>query len=33
MVFNPMPLEKLELDDVIVVIGKRDEMLRMRSIL
>jgi voltage-gated potassium channel len=33
MVFNPMPLEKFELDDVIVVLGKRDEMLRMRSIL
>ncbi len=33
MVFNPMPSEKLEQGDVIVVIGKKDEMLRMRNIL
>ncbi len=33
MVFNPMPSEKLEQGDVIVVIGKKDEMLRMQSIL
>lgn len=33
MVFNPMPSEKLEQGDVIVVIGKKDEMLRMQNIL
>lgn len=33
MVFNPMPSEMLEKGDVIVVIGKKEEMLRMQSIL
>ncbi|MFO8083364.1 MAG: NAD-binding protein [Desulfobacterales bacterium] len=33
MVFNPMPSERLEQGDVIVVIGKNEEMLRMRNIL
>lgn len=33
MIFNPMPTEKLENGDVLVVIGKKDEMMRMRSIL
>jgi voltage-gated potassium channel len=33
MLFNPLPSEKLEQGDVIVVIGKKDEMVRMRHIL
>ncbi len=33
MVFNPLPSEKFEKGDVIVVIGEKDEMLRMRLIL
>jgi voltage-gated potassium channel len=33
MIFNPMPTEKLENGDVLVVIGKKEEMMRMQSIL
>ena len=33
MVFNPMPSEKLEAGDVIVVLGKKDDLLRMNEIL
>jgi len=33
MVFNPMPSEKLEAGDVIVVLGKKDDLIRMNEIL
>ncbi|UCF94630.1 MAG: potassium channel protein [Desulfobacterales bacterium] len=33
MIFNPIPSERLETGDVIVVIGKKDDMKRMRDIL
>jgi K+/H+ antiporter YhaU regulatory subunit KhtT len=33
MVFNPMPSEKLKARDVIVVIGKREDLVRMSEIL
>ena len=33
MIFNPMPLETLEAGDVIVLIGKKDDLKRMNEIL
>jgi voltage-gated potassium channel len=33
MVFNPIPTEKLEAGDVIVVLGKREDLVRMRDVL
>ncbi|MCP4351135.1 MAG: potassium channel protein [Desulfobacterales bacterium] len=33
MIFNPMPSEKLEAGDVIVVLGKKDDMRRMNEVL
>ena len=33
MIFNPQPTEKLEAQDTIVVIGKREDMRRMNSVL
>lgn len=33
MIFNPMPSEKLEAGDVIVVIGKKDDMKRLNRVL
>ena len=33
MVYNPMPTEVLEADDVIVVIGKKDDLKRMNAVL
>jgi voltage-gated potassium channel len=33
MVFNPMPSEKLEAGDVIVVLGKKEDLKRMRTVM
>jgi voltage-gated potassium channel len=33
MIFNPMPSETLEAGDVIVVIGKREDLLRMSTVM
>jgi voltage-gated potassium channel len=33
MIFNPMPSERLEADDVIVVIGKKEDLARMSEVL
>ena len=33
MIFNPVPTETLEAGDVIVVLGKREDLVRMRDIL
>jgi Trk K+ transport system NAD-binding subunit len=33
MVFNPAPSEKLEAGDVIVVIGQKEDLKRMREVL
>ncbi len=33
MIFNPVPTEKLEAGDVIVVLGKREDLVRMREVL
>ena len=33
MIFNPLPQEKLEAGDVIVVIGKKDDLTRMSCVL
>jgi voltage-gated potassium channel len=33
MIFNPMPSETLEAGDVIVVIGKKDDLKRMSEVL
>ena len=33
MIFNPMPTETLEAGDVIVVIGKREDLQRMNAVL
>jgi len=33
MIFNPLPLEMLEEGDVIVTIGKKDDLKRMKDIL
>jgi voltage-gated potassium channel len=33
MIFNPMPLELLEAGDVIVLIGKKDDLKRMNEII
>jgi hypothetical protein len=33
MVFNPVPSEKLEAGDVIVVIGQKEDLKRMRAVL
>jgi voltage-gated potassium channel len=33
MIFNPMPLETLEAGDVIVLIGKKDDLIRMNEVL
>jgi voltage-gated potassium channel len=33
MIFNPIPTEKLEAGDVIVVLGKREDLVRMREVL
>ena len=33
MIFNPVPSEKLEAGDVIVVIGKKDDMKRLNRVL
>jgi K+/H+ antiporter YhaU regulatory subunit KhtT len=33
MVFNPMPSEALEAGDVIVVIGKKEDLKRMNTVL
>ena len=33
MIFNPMPLETLESGDVIVLIGKKDDLKRMNEVL
>jgi voltage-gated potassium channel len=33
MIFNPAPTEKLDADDVIVVLGKREDLKRMREIM
>jgi K+/H+ antiporter YhaU regulatory subunit KhtT len=33
MRFNPLPTEKLEGDDVIVVIGKKEDLKRMDTVL
>ena len=33
MIFNPMPSETLEAGDVIVVIGKREDLLRMNAVM
>ena len=33
MVFNPVPFEKLEAGDVIVVIGQKEDLKRMREVL
>jgi K+/H+ antiporter YhaU regulatory subunit KhtT len=33
MVFNPTPSEKLEAGDVIVVIGKKEDLKRMSAVL
>jgi K+/H+ antiporter YhaU regulatory subunit KhtT len=33
MIFNPMPSETLEAGDVIVVIGKREDLQRMNAIM
>ncbi len=33
MIFNPMPLQQLEAGDIIVVIGKKEDLIRMRQVL
>jgi voltage-gated potassium channel len=33
MIFNPMPTETLEAGDVIVVIGKREDLQRMNAVM
>jgi len=33
MIFNPMPSETLECGDVIVVIGKKEDLKRMRAVM
>ncbi len=33
MIFNPMPSEKLEGGDVIVILGKKEDLKRMRTVL
>jgi len=33
MIFNPMPSETLDKGDVIVVIGKKEDLIRMSEIL
>jgi len=33
MIFNPTPSEKLDAGDVIVVLGKREDLHRMRDIM
>ena len=33
MIFNPLPTEKLDAGDVIVVIGKKDSLARMNQVL
>jgi len=33
MIFNPMPSEKLEIDDVIVVMGKKEDLKKMSAVL
>jgi K+/H+ antiporter YhaU regulatory subunit KhtT len=33
MIFNPVPTDKLEAGDVIVVIGKNDELKRLSKVL
>jgi voltage-gated potassium channel len=33
MIFNPMPSEKFEADDIIVVLGKREDMAKMHQVL
>jgi voltage-gated potassium channel len=33
MIFNPMPSEKLEGGDVIVVLGKKDDLKRMNDVI
>jgi voltage-gated potassium channel len=33
MIFNPQPMEKLEADDVIVVLGKKEDVGRMNDVL
>jgi voltage-gated potassium channel len=33
MIFNPMPSEKLEAGDVLVVIGKKEDLLRMNEVI
>ena len=33
MVFNPLPSETLEAEDIIVIIGKKEDINRMRGVL
>ncbi|MDJ0914190.1 MAG: TrkA C-terminal domain-containing protein [Desulfobacterales bacterium] len=33
MIFNPMPTEKLDANDVIVVLGKKEETQQMKAVL